>query len=178
MLVPDRDRPCPVDRLSDRFRLRPGPFQAVPSRMRGILVEALAPIPPNLVLTAVDVTAEVLSLAPELEPQWEALAAAIVAGNKPSAPLGPHCKNCEFPDGFRECWGELATVKPHVFDFGGQPIALAETVAQGKARAGIFRSKPSTNGNCCNAKAGKPVKNGDRPTGATVAKMPLPFALY
>ncbi|HAN45607.1 MAG TPA: hypothetical protein DCQ32_03540 [Cyanobacteria bacterium UBA8156] len=131
--VPDRDRPCSVDRLSDRFRLQPGPYQGVPSRLRGITVELLAPIPPNLVLTEVDVTAEVTALLPELIPQWQELAATRM--QKVRTPLGPHCKNCEFPAGFAECWGELAHVQPHVFDLSGQPIALAETLAQGKASA-------------------------------------------
>ncbi len=131
--LPDRDRPCSVDRLSDRFRLQPGPYQEVPSRLRGVTVEVLAPIPPNLVLTEVDVTAEVTELLPELLPQWQELIATL--HQKVRTPLGPHCKNCEFPAGFRECWGELADVRPHVFDLSGSPSALAETVAQGKASA-------------------------------------------
>ncbi|MFQ3679438.1 MAG: hypothetical protein SNJ60_02870, partial [Pseudanabaenaceae cyanobacterium] len=131
--VPDRDRPCPVDRLSDRFRLQPGPHQALPSRLQGSVVTVLAPVPPDLVLTEVDVTEEVSELLPELIPQWQELVR--TQHQKVITPLGPHCKNCEFPQGFQECWGEKAHVRPHIFDLSGQPSALAETIAQGKASA-------------------------------------------
>lgn len=41
---------------------------------------------------------------------------------KISTQIGLHCKNCEYrikdakKNGFNECWGELADVKPHIFD--------------------------------------------------------------
>ena len=51
------------------------------------------------------------------------------------------CKDCEYrveddlsPNGFRECWGELADPKPHILDlyFGGSVTKVNELIAQGR----------------------------------------------
>lgn len=77
-------------------------------------------------LAVVDVTAEVAELLAEVVVEAKRFAKSL-AGDpiKRIAPeIGQHCKNCEFrvdappgePDGFRECWGEMADTQHHVLD--------------------------------------------------------------
>ncbi|MCC7376332.1 MAG: DUF2779 domain-containing protein [Verrucomicrobiales bacterium] len=86
-------------------------------------VEALRRSP---ILAVVDVSDEVVELLPEIEAAAEVFAASLRTDPVQRIPpaLGRKCKACEYrmpkdaegPSGFRECWGALADVQPHVLD--------------------------------------------------------------
>lgn len=78
------------------------------------------------VLAFVDVTHEVAELMSEIEIAADQLEISVAAETpvKISPNLGKICKDCEFrvprseqKNGFKECWGPLADVEPHVLDF-------------------------------------------------------------
>ena len=94
-------------------------------------------------LAEVDVSEEVALLRDEVENDAQRYEAMLDASFDPSwSVLGAKCRDCEFePDGFDECWGELAHVEPHVLDLhkvgsakdaNGTPI-VERLVADGKA---------------------------------------------
>lgn len=101
------------------------------------------------VLAILDVTDEVDELLLEIEPEIRRFAKSV--SNTPfkriKPEIGQRCAKCEYrgaandgePDGFRECWGDLAEPIPHVLDLwrvgnlGGKDDVVAEMVAQGKS---------------------------------------------
>lgn len=94
------------------------------TRMLAEYVGDAARLPEDHFLALVNVDAEVELLRDEVE----RAAALFVASLNPlprklEAPRSHACKDCEFRsnqadgrDGFRECWGKLADVSPHLFD--------------------------------------------------------------
>jgi hypothetical protein len=72
----------------------------------------------------VPVSAEVELLSPEVKLKADQFVASLVpALQKIQTPLSLNCRGCEYranagaiTDGYKECWGELADVKPHLFD--------------------------------------------------------------
>ncbi|MEY4483458.1 MAG: hypothetical protein RL693_910, partial [Verrucomicrobiota bacterium] len=99
-------------------------------------------------LSFVDVSKWVEDLIPELELAIESFTLELDCGRNKAVPsVGTHCKSCEFrvqapqKSGFAECWGEMASVSPHVLDYyqvgniGGRGAPLIHTLlAQGKAK--------------------------------------------
>ncbi|HQH53736.1 MAG TPA: DUF2779 domain-containing protein [Candidatus Hydrogenedentes bacterium] len=102
------------------------------------------------VLSIVDVSQEVAELESDVASCAEKLAVSLrtdpITRIAPS--IGKHCKNCEFrlptkgdgQNGFRECWGALGDVEPHILDLyqlgrlGGASRDLAAELANdGKA---------------------------------------------
>ena len=102
------------------------------------------------VLAFCNVAGEVKELTPEIEVAADQLAATLTedAPIRCEPKIGMHCKKCEYrtepksgPSGFAECWGALANVKPHLFDFvrldglrppgKGDPVSLL--TSQGSA---------------------------------------------
>jgi hypothetical protein len=84
-----------------------------------------AAIIPGEFLTIRDVSSEVDELMPEIMASTRRLVALYDgdAVQREQEPISWHCRACEYrvshdhaPDGFRECWGELATPDPHIFD--------------------------------------------------------------
>lgn len=78
------------------------------------------------VLALVDAASEVDELMPEVEAAADQLAASVAAELpiRIAPNLSKGCKDCEYRvpqseqrNGFRECWGPLAEVEPHVLDF-------------------------------------------------------------
>ena len=99
-------------------------------------------------LRTVSVRAEVDEMMPDIVADAGRFAASVTPLRKLPAPIGVHCRSCEYrntsessaPDGFRECWGSLADVDPHVLDFyhassiGGRSAPLInQLVRQGRA---------------------------------------------
>lgn len=94
------------------------------------------------VLAVCNVAGEVEELAPEIEAAADQLAATLGAGvpTRFEPKIGMGCKKCEYrtdpssgPSGFADCWGALAEVQPHLFDFvrldGLRPPGKADPVA-------------------------------------------------
>lgn len=119
LLTPDNAKTAQLDGLCQRFRLR--------RHGRAVEVDVVGD-PADLlrenILTQFPVDAEVQALADDVE---------FAAGNfingvvptlkKLPSPIGYHCRDCEYRvddgverNGFAECWGPLADVKPHIFD--------------------------------------------------------------
>lgn len=89
-----------------------------------------------------DVSAEVA----ELEPEVREATAVFLTSLSPeltrlTAPIGGHCKNCEFRvandeprNGFLECWGDRGRVVPHVLDLYNGRDFREELIAAGVDR--------------------------------------------
>ena len=98
-------------------------------------------------LACINVDAEVNDLLPEVAGEAETFVRSLQPPTKIQAQISFACRECEFRvydeekyNGFRECWGNLADVKPHIFEmyYAGQikgtsgPL-VNELIAQGKA---------------------------------------------
>ena len=86
------------------------------------------------VLATVNVSDEVNELLPDLEPDITRFAKSlsVVPFKRIPQQLGRHCKGCEYRDGFRECWQDLADADPHVLDlYYIKDDLVTELVARG-----------------------------------------------
>ena len=99
----------------------------------------------NHFLTRLNVDLEAGELAPEVSSAAAAFFNSMNPLTKIPVPISFACKDCEYrveedetPNGFRECWGELADAKPHLLDLyhGGTVKAVNELIGSGKA--GLF----------------------------------------
>lgn len=93
------------------------------SAPRAIFVGDAKAITADNFLKFVDVSEYVESLMPVVEDSANHFVAALENANlMGDPPLSATCKKCEYrghgkqPDGFGECWGDLAGVKPHILD--------------------------------------------------------------
>jgi len=125
LLMPDKSRTTAIDRLYSLFHLRrlrlPG------SRLERYEVEFTGDVDElrrEHFLTLVPVDTELDLLAEEVAEAAEEFSASLrPCLRKIATPLSVACRGCEYraaeagqPDGFRECWGRLADVKPHLLD--------------------------------------------------------------
>jgi hypothetical protein len=102
-------------------------------------------------LITVDVSAEVSELMPAVIESADRFAASLEQLRKINEPIGVHCLKCEYRnaatvadarDGFRECWGPLASEDPHILDYyyagsiggGGRPPLINTLVQRGRAK--------------------------------------------
>ena len=99
----------------------------------------------NHFLTRLNVDLEAGELAPEVSSAAAAFFKSMNPLTKIPVPISFACKDCEYrveedetPNGFRECWGELADAKPHLLDLyhGGTVKAVNELIGSGKT--GLF----------------------------------------
>lgn len=148
LMMPDRSKSTQIDQLLSWFRMtriqRPGSsfararveFLGNADRLRGDHFLTLVPVQEEVrdLMDAVRSSAAhyVASIHPELR--------------KIQVPISVACKGCEFRatrngdrDGFKECWGQRADVRPHLLDLyhvseiGGRNTPLANTlIEQGK----------------------------------------------
>ncbi|HLD44680.1 MAG TPA: DUF2779 domain-containing protein [bacterium] len=100
----------------------------------------------NGLLIKIDVTRQIADIWNETKTVVQTLEDSLKNGLKKIAtPLSVHCNKCEFRDtdvgpcGFKECWGKLADVTPHIFDLffgstiGGSKNPLFNSmIAEGK----------------------------------------------
>jgi len=99
------------------------------------------------ILSLIDVTRESAMLAPIVHKAALTYVTQLRSGlaQKTITPLTKDCRECEFnvvgapQNGFLECWGELATPNPHIFDLyymgtigGNKAPYVNELIAQGK----------------------------------------------
>lgn len=148
LMMLDNSRPVQIDGLHHHFTPR-SPHDlhddlAPPvADFRGDVFEVRR----NMLLTRIDVTAEVQLLLPEVRRRAaEYLDTLIPSPRRVMTPPSIACRSCEYrvPDGefrgFHDCWGEMADVQPHILDLyhvhgaGGPKQNLANSlIAQGKA---------------------------------------------
>lgn len=96
-------------------------------------------------LTRVNVDLEVDELIPEVSSASDVFLKSMNPLTKIPVPISFDCKDCEYriseeeaPNGFRECWGELADPKPHILElyYGGTVKGVNDLIAEGKT--GLF----------------------------------------
>lgn len=149
LLLPDRDFVAQADNYHRGFRLYRHARGEALSRFSGVRLELEPghPLPLGDFFNWVDVTEAVVAVRSDIQPEVNHLLQLLAAGlPKPHVPIDKHCKDCEFrggqgeKDGFRECWGELAQVKHHIFDFyhgtrlyNGSKTIVRHLVEQGQA---------------------------------------------
>ena len=152
LLMPDKSKTTRIDKLYSLFRIRrrrmPG------SRQERFEVEFTGDVEQlrrEHFLTLVPVDAEVEMLAQEVgDAAGQYVASLSPRLRKIATPLSVACRGCEYrateagqPDGFRECWGRLADVKPHLLDLyhvgnaGGRGGPVAEQLIQ-ERRVGLY----------------------------------------
>jgi hypothetical protein len=151
LVMPDRSKSTRIDLLPSLFRfVYPEDGDEGPgSRFTRTVVDYVGDVGDlrkSHFLTKVDVTAEVEDLKPDVRSRMADYVASLEPELRRIEPLiSAHCRDCEYRasdqdgrDGFRECWGELADVTPHIFDMysvsriGGRGSLVNELVQQGK----------------------------------------------
>jgi hypothetical protein len=138
LLLPDRHKPCGIDNLLQQFTLRSPAHEGEQPTVD--FVGDRLQLQQNHFLTLVDISPEVEEVLPALQakaqPYLEWVSQEL---RRPRSPLGKHCRDCEFKEGFKECWGALAEVQPHIFDLyqmgrltsNGEPL-VNQLIHQGK----------------------------------------------
>jgi hypothetical protein len=133
LFMPDKAKTSAIA-LANQFKITRTKSQLIPSKFSGIQIDFtgdLEALLQNHILSLIEIDREVQEVLPEVVSRSEIYLESIVDGlNKIEVPLTKHCKSCEFrvdngwqdislsdrKDGFKECWGELADVEPHIFD--------------------------------------------------------------
>lgn len=140
----DKSKTCSEEAIYDKVEMieRNDTDRSAP---RAIFVGDVNAIVADNFLKFVDVSEYVDSLMPMVEDGANHFVAALGEENLTGdPPLGSMCKKCEYrghgkkPDGFGECWGDLANVKPHILDLYyvssiGTKGTLEELIQSGKA---------------------------------------------
>jgi hypothetical protein len=118
----DKSKTCAEEAIYSKIRLinRDDNDRSAP---RAVYVGDAAALQAQHFLAFVDVSDEVEYLLPQVvESASRYLEFLTAPNNGYKPPLSSSCKNCEYrghgksPDGFAECWGDLADAKPHVLD--------------------------------------------------------------
>lgn len=145
LMMPDTSRSCDSDGLHRQIVVQP----VVDEKSTPLAVFSGDPreLRRNLFLTKVNVLPEVRQLLASVREASEHHRATLTPRlTRPQTPLSLDCRRCEYrvtgsePNGFRDCWGELADVNPHILDLynvgrlSGKSGRLAdELIAAGKA---------------------------------------------
>lgn len=145
----DKTKRISVDELPRFFRVVPEPGSDGARRDHKIqFVGDAEALRGDGLIAEVDVSCEVNDVMESVHLQSDVFAASLEAEvTKLPAEPGLHCAACEYrslglvqPDGFSECWGELANIFPSVLDLynassvGGRDTPLLnEMIRQGKA---------------------------------------------
>lgn len=150
LLLPDKGKTTAIEGLAFDFQIREVKSRNSFSKFNNIEVDFsgnLAQLQDNHILTLVDIKNEVLEVMPSVIETTEIFVESLVnGGQKIEVPISKNCKNCEFrsndlgaKNGFKECWGELADVEPHILDLyhmgrigGHENPVVNELIQQGK----------------------------------------------
>jgi len=121
----DKSKTCADDAIYSKIRLIDRD-DTDRSAARAVYIGDVEALRAEHFLTFVDVSAEVEYLMPQVvESASYFLNFLTNKNNGYKPPLSSACKNCEYrghgksPDGFAECWGDLAHAEPHVLDLVG-----------------------------------------------------------
>jgi CRISPR/Cas system-associated exonuclease Cas4 (RecB family) len=150
LLLPDKSKTTAIEGLAFEFQIREVKSHNSFSKFNNVEVDFsgnLAQLQENHILALVSIKDEVLEVMPSVIESTEIFVENLVnGGQKIEVPISKNCKNCEFKsdeivakDGFRECWGELADVEPHILDLyhmgrigGHENSVVNELIQQGK----------------------------------------------
>ncbi len=150
LLLPDKVKTTEIEGLAFDFQIREVKSRNSFSKFNNVEVDFsgdLKQLQDNHILTLVSIKDEVLEVMPSVIETAEIFVESLVkGGQKIEVPINKNCKNCEFRgdnldarDGFRECWGKLADVEPHILDLyhmgrigGHESPVVNELIQQGK----------------------------------------------
>jgi hypothetical protein len=140
LVLVDKTQTAAIDRMPDLFSIERWVDASGASRVQGarFLGDAATQLGDPLVVT-ISVDAEVEMVLAEVREAAHVFAESLRDGVKRlSAPLGTHCRDCEFrtddatiQDGFRECWGTRADTTPHILELYKRPKVLDELICNG-----------------------------------------------
>lgn len=154
LYLPDKARRTKIEGLAGWFRkAKPGP-ENPDSRFPRIGVEFIYPenspqhtqLQADDLLALIDVDRDVANLMPVIQSETVNFIASIIGGvKKIPVQINKNCFKCEYRsygddsrDGFRECWGVLADISPHVSELyyagsvGGSEPVVDRLIAQGR----------------------------------------------
>jgi len=146
LMMPDKSRTTSIDNLHSLFALNLiSEDDSGYPRARFTFTGDVNQLCKDHFLTRINVDLEVDELIPEVSSAADEFLKSMNPLTKIPVPISFGCKDCEYrisedeaPNGFRECWGELADPKPHILElyFGGQVKGVADLIAEGKT--GLF----------------------------------------
>ncbi len=126
LILPDKNRVNPIDRLADRFKME----RSIDSQGR-IKIDAIYSGNPQEVkdanlLVKVNVSEEVNAVLHEVEAEAMKLEILLHQPELIEPEIGCHCRDCEFTlvnesyskSGFETCWKTHAHTQPHILDLG------------------------------------------------------------
>lgn len=124
LLVVDKSKQAQLDGIPMLFEIIRKPASDGSLRISTARYTGPAASLPLLdLLIELDVSSEVHELLPEVEQRAKMLEATLEPLSKLPPELTAGCRDCEFRsdssdqrDGFRECWGPMADVKPHILN--------------------------------------------------------------
>jgi hypothetical protein len=129
LMMPDTSRTTSIDNLHSLFEFNQiAEDDSGYPRARLTFTGDVEQLRANHFLTRVNVDPEVDGLLPSVSSSAEKFLQSINPLTRITVPISFTCKDCEYrlgedtaPNGFSECWGDLAIPRPHILDlyFGG-----------------------------------------------------------
>jgi hypothetical protein len=123
LCLPDKAKTTSIDRLFAQFTLTPPGASTHFHRPVVSFTGDAEKLRRDHCLATVNVKAEVDMLLPEVSAKAAQYAASLFPLTRLPALIGADCRDCEYRvepeverNGFRECWGALADVTPHLLD--------------------------------------------------------------
>lgn len=146
LMMPDKSKTTSIDNLHSLFALNLiAEDDSGYPRARFTFTGDVDQLRKDHFLSRVNVDLEVDELIPEVSSAAEEFLHSMNPLTKVPVPISFGCKDCEYriseeeaPNGFRECWGELADPKPHILElyYGGAVKGVNDLIAEGKT--GLF----------------------------------------
>jgi len=145
----DKSKTCNTETSFDKFQVVPRAKpegKKVFSRPEVVFTGNVEALRKNPIVSVVDVSNETEELMPIVRESASKFSATLTGETPVRIPpaLGVKCKKCEYrvdesvKSGFKECWGELADLSPHLLDFyrvdvlGQKGQVAADMIAQGR----------------------------------------------
>lgn len=126
LLMPDKNKINPIEGLIGWFEIDRKTFEKYTSIKVNFKGDA-EQLRKDHFLEWVNIDKEVQSVLtkPDFNASVSTFIQSLVTDTKIATPISVRCRDCEYrltdntqPNGFRECWGALADVKPHILNLG------------------------------------------------------------
>jgi len=125
LLMPDKTKTNEIEDLIHWFEIKKTPtHDPRRKRIETLFTGDAEQVRKNHFLSCVDVTESVENVLETVESEAELLIENLLEGKKYPAPIGCHCRDCEYTvvlpnypgSGFQRCWGPRADSDPHILD--------------------------------------------------------------
>ncbi len=146
LMMPDKSKTTSIDNLHSLFVLNLiAEDDSGYPRARFTFTGDVNQLRKGHFLARINVDFEVDELTPEVSSAADEFCQSMNPLTKIPVSISFGCKDCEYriseneePNGFRECWGELADSKPHILElyYGGTVKGVNDLISEGKA--GLF----------------------------------------